>query len=106
MIRAVLRDVRSGKATVLLGLGAENMDRLAAGEPVKVNLRHLDPTTNGMTDLPDIDIVIAFDDGGLGIALLDQKASRGVEVRDGVGYLADGSAHLVVGYAAGEMGTL
>lgn len=73
MIRAVLYD--RGKPIVVLGLSEENMVRLHAGQPVQVNLKHLDP--NGPpTDLPDIEVVIAFDDGGLAPQLMNLGEAR------------------------------
>ena len=69
MIRAFLHG-DNGKPIVLLGLGEDNMARLRHGEPIRVNLRHLDPTGQGVTELPDVDVVIAFDDGSMTPALL------------------------------------
>lgn len=42
---------------VLLGLEPENIARLLAGEPIELNLQHLDPTGDPVP-LPDIDVVI------------------------------------------------
>lgn len=50
-----------GKATVVLGLDPDNLTRLAQGEPVRVNLRDLDPD-GPPTSLPDIDVMIAATD--------------------------------------------
>lgn len=61
MIRAVLWDKQHlNGPTVLLGLGKENMARLHEGQPVLVNLKHLDPVGPD-TALPDINIVITLE---------------------------------------------
>jgi hypothetical protein len=61
MIRAVLWDKRhENPPTVLLGLEAVNMARLQEGQPVMVNLKHLDPDGPD-TQLPDINIVITLE---------------------------------------------
>jgi hypothetical protein len=57
----------NGKSLVVLGLGPINIRRLEKGEPILVNLRKLDPHGQA-TRLPDIDVLIAFDDGKLGQA--------------------------------------
>jgi hypothetical protein len=49
-----------GKSIVLLGLEPQNMDRLREGQPVRVNLRHLNPGGAPVEELPDIDVVIFF----------------------------------------------
>ena len=74
MIRAILHKA-DGSPMVVLGLGEENMRRLRNGEPIKVNLKRLDPT-GGETELPDIDVVVVFDDGTLTPTLLDQASQQ------------------------------
>lgn len=50
-----------GRRTVVLGLEPVNLERLTKGEPIKVNLRNLDPD-GPPTPLPDIDVYIAATD--------------------------------------------
>lgn len=71
MIRSVARDA-DGKPVVLLGLEAQNMDRLRDGQPVRVNLRRLVPG-GPPTDLPDIDVVV-FYAGRAEIEMLERAA--------------------------------
>jgi hypothetical protein len=59
VIRSLGHNV-DGKQIVLLGLEPQNLDRLREGQPVRVNLRHLDPGGNPLDELPDIDVVIFF----------------------------------------------
>lgn len=47
--------------TVVLGLAAENMARMTRGEPIKVNLRTLNPS-GPPTALPDVDVIVAATD--------------------------------------------
>lgn len=56
MIRLAL--TLDGTPTVVLGLEPVNMARLARGEPIKVNLRMLDPD-GPPTSLPDVDLYVA-----------------------------------------------
>ncbi len=70
MIRALMH-TDEGKPIVLLGFGPENMRRLQGGEPIRFNLKHLDPS-GAETDLPDVDVLIVFDDGTLTTTLLDR----------------------------------
>ena len=49
------------RPTVVLGLDAVNFGRIARGEPIKVNLRDLDPD-GPPTGLPDIDVLIGATD--------------------------------------------
>jgi hypothetical protein len=61
MIRAVLWDKkREGIPTVLFGLDAQNIARLQEGQPILVNLKHLDPDGPD-TELPDINIAITLE---------------------------------------------
>jgi hypothetical protein len=76
VIRALLYQA-DGKPLVILGLGEENMRRLREGEPIRFNLKHLDPGSPKPTDLPDVDLVIAFDDGSLTPALMTLGKSQG-----------------------------
>jgi hypothetical protein len=69
VIRAILRR-KSGCPVVVLGLGDENMRRLMLDQPIRVNLRSLDPGDPPDPSMPDIDVVIAFDDGSLAQSLL------------------------------------
>jgi hypothetical protein len=62
------------KPVVMLGLDAQGLNRLREGQPIQVNLRHLDPT-GAPTDLPDIDVVIFFG-GADEIKLLFGKSKR------------------------------
>lgn len=55
MIRAIAYGP-DGRPRIVLGLTAENLQRLQADQPIRVNLAHLDPAQ--ATDLPDIDVVI------------------------------------------------
>jgi len=74
VIRALLYTA-DGKPIVILGLGPENMRRLEGGEPVRVNLKRFDPGGRE-TDMPDIDVVIAFDDGSLTPTLMDKITAQ------------------------------
>lgn len=49
-----------GKPTVLLGIDPENFDRLREGQPIRVNLRHLNPDGEPVEALPDLDVAIFF----------------------------------------------
>lgn len=65
MIRAQLKGKR-GQPLLVLGLGKVNIDRLVANdEPIHVELRHFSGTDQVHDDLPDLDLIIAFDDGSL-----------------------------------------
>ena len=57
MIRALGNG--DGRPLVLLGLEPQNLDRLREGQPIRVNLRRLNPEGPD-TDLPDIDVVVFF----------------------------------------------
>lgn len=56
MIRAIAHH-QNGLPIVMLGLDTSNIDRLAAGDPIKINLYHL-TGLEPMPSLPDIDVVI------------------------------------------------
>jgi hypothetical protein len=60
---------------VLLGLTKVNLDRLMLDRPVLVNLHHLLPGAKP-TELPDVDVVIFFDDGNTGAELIKRTAAR------------------------------
>lgn len=61
MIRAVLTPKGGEPETIILGLDEVNITRLKDNKPIKVNLHHLDPDGPPRDDLPDINIVIAYD---------------------------------------------
>lgn len=69
MIRALMVGVR-GQPLVMLGLSADNLERLRNDEPIHLELRHLSGTDEVHRDLPDVDLIIAFDDGTLTEKLL------------------------------------
>jgi len=71
MIRALLTQ-KDGKPLVLLGLEPVNLNRLREGQPIKVNLRQLDPD-GPPTDLPDIDVAVFFA-GGDELRMLEDLA--------------------------------
>jgi hypothetical protein len=75
MIRALAHD-KHGKPIVILGVDAENLSRLQDDKPIQVNLRYLDPTSNKATELPNIDIVIFFDDGVTGVELMRKLLAK------------------------------
>lgn len=50
----------NGTPFVMLGLEPANMDRLREGQPIRVNLRHLDPDGPPVEQLPDLEVVIFF----------------------------------------------
>ena len=55
-----------GHQTVMIGLDDENLARLQQNQPIKFNLRKLDPTPGAADlELPDIDVVIAYADDAL-----------------------------------------
>lgn len=56
MIRA-LGTGPHNQPVVILGLTTDNLERLAASRPIRLNLHYLDPD-GPPTRLPDIDIVI------------------------------------------------
>lgn len=60
MIRAVLTPKGGEPETIILGLDEVNITRLKDNKPIKVNLHHLDPD-GPPTNLPNINIVIAYD---------------------------------------------
>lgn len=70
MIRARLVG-NHGQPLILFGLDRENLARLQADEPIHVQLRHLSGTDETIDDLPDVDIIIAFDDGELAAKMLN-----------------------------------
>jgi hypothetical protein len=57
VIRAFAHD-RHGAPVVFLGLEDENLRRLSLDQPIKVNLRHLDPGGEPIAELPDLELVI------------------------------------------------
>jgi hypothetical protein len=61
MIRAVLTPKGGEPESVILGLDEENIKRLREGKPINVNLRHLDPDGPPTEKLPNLNIVIAYD---------------------------------------------
>jgi hypothetical protein len=59
VIRGLAHD--GERPVVMLGLDAENLDRLREGQPITVNLRRLNPTGGvEVTELPDVDVVIFY----------------------------------------------
>ena len=50
----------TGTPFVFLGLEPQNINRLREGQPIKVNLRHLDPDGPPVEQLPDVDVIIFF----------------------------------------------
>jgi hypothetical protein len=63
MLRAT--GTREGRRWVLFGLQDENLRRLRDGKPIRVNLQQLNPGALPNPELPDIDVMIAYDDGHL-----------------------------------------
>jgi hypothetical protein len=74
MIRALAHD-KHGKPIVILGVDAENLSRLQDDKPIRVNLKYLD-MSDKPTGLPDIDVVIFFDDGKTGVELMKAFAAK------------------------------
>jgi hypothetical protein len=64
MIRAILTPHDGSPATVVLGLDDENIRRLLDNKPIHVNLLHLDPG-GPPTNLPDLNVVLAYDNADL-----------------------------------------
>jgi hypothetical protein len=52
--------VVDGTPTVFLALEPQNLDRLREGQPIKVNLRYLDPEGPPVRELPEVDVVILY----------------------------------------------
>lgn len=50
------------RPTVILGLEPENVRRMTKGQPIRVNLRHLDPYGPEAPQLPDVDVLICATD--------------------------------------------
>ena len=67
MLQATGHSTLTGQTWVLLGLRRDNMDRLQQGQPIRLNLEKLDPS------LPNVDIIVAFDDGRLEGLLKERK---------------------------------
>jgi hypothetical protein len=59
VIRLAVVNDQDRPMAVVLGLEPVNIARLEDGEPIRVNLRHLDPRGPEVPELPDLDIVIA-----------------------------------------------
>jgi hypothetical protein len=75
MIRAIVSG-EDGRKAVLLGIDGENLRRLLNDEPIRVNLRHLDPTGDPVDGMPDIDVVIFDAEGDKAVQLL-RRMQRG-----------------------------
>ena len=51
---------KDGTPFVMLGLDAQNLARVREGQPIQVNLRHLDPDGPPVEQLPDLNVIIYF----------------------------------------------
>ncbi len=69
MIRATTE--ANGQRTVLLGLSGENVTRLAAGEPIRVDL--------GKLGVPDVTVILTY--GRTEDAILAELEALGVRIR-------------------------
>lgn len=78
MIRAVLTPHDGSPATVVLGLDEVNIERLRQNKPIHVNLHHLDPGGKP-TDLPNINVVLAYDNDELREWLQNMSGSSAAE---------------------------
>lgn len=73
MIRALV--FVGDRPVVLLGLTAENRRRLTTDQPIRVNLRALDPDGPPLESLPDLDVVIFDGDDPAALAALRKLAA-------------------------------